>query len=271
MAIILREFIYYDREKIEDFLSSIEDGIVKEEIETRTEHATQLKVGGGVGSFLNASGQKGYADNELRKLKTSTDASLFQRLYTCLSEENMLKYFEDISQEDWKEIKRGDILEIEADVEFSGLSVFFEKIMKLMGFLEQLGFDQMDDKSREAMLGFQLMNQLSADESLNLKITPVKSLNYKFVATLPHENIKGNKQELIGEYKVLCRVQKIINENEKIELVKLIPGIELDEENLEGFVQNFEDMPPMLGTPPKMEDLQISYPAMIVTPIAIYR
>jgi hypothetical protein len=273
MAIILREFIYYDREKIEDFLSGIEDGLVKEEIETRREHGAKYKAEGGVKPFINVGGEKGYTDNELQKLKTSTDASLFQKLHVLLNQDNMMNSFESIDQKGWDQINTGDILEIEADIEFSGLSVLLNKIFKLMTFMEQVGLDvDNDPKTREAIAGFNMIDKLSSEEGLNIKVTPVNSPEYKFVAVVPNENnIKGNKKELIGRYKVMCRVQKILNEGESIELFKLIPGIEMDKGMIKEFLMNFEDMPPMLGEPLKLEDMQINSPAMTVTPIAIYR
>jgi hypothetical protein len=272
MAIILREFIYYDREKIEDFLSGIEDGLVKEEIETLREHGAKYKAEGGIRPLITVGGEKGYAENELQKLKTSTDASLFQKLHVLLNQNNMINSFESIDQEGWDQISTGDILEIEADIEFSGLSVLLSKIFKLMTFMEQVGLDADNDpKSREAIAGFNMINKLSSEEGLNIKVTPVNSPEYKFVGVLPKENIKGNKQELIGRYKVMCRVQKILNDGDSIELFKLIPGIEMDKGMIEEFLMNFEDMPPELGEPPKLEDIQINSPAMTVTPIAIYR
>ncbi len=272
MEIVLREFIYYDREKIEDFLSIIEDGLVNQQIETRTEHGVKIKGEGGLKPIITIGAEKGFADNELQRLKTSTDASLFQNLYTLLKRENKLNSLEYISESEWDQLNKGDILELEAQIEFSGLSILFEKIIKFTNFLEQIGFDDtMDEKNQQIMAGIKILNQLTLDDGINVKITPVNSLKYKFVSILTPDNLKGNKQELIGEYKVMCRVKKIIDKDEKMELFNLIPGAELDKEQIEDFVKSFENMPAMFGPAPKMEDLQITYPAMMVTPIAIYR
>jgi hypothetical protein len=88
---------------------------------------------------------------------------------------------------------------------------------------------------------------------------------------LPSKNIRVTKQELNGEYTVLCRVKKILKKNEKFELFSLIPGFKMDREMIKDFIKSFRNMPKILGNPPKVGDLQVWYPAMVVTPIAIYR
>ncbi|MDG3547649.1 DUF6414 family protein [Methanobacterium formicicum] len=271
METILREFIYFDREKIEDFLSIIEDGLVKEETEIQRNHGTKIKAEGGFKPIANIGGEKGYQDNELQKLKNSTDASLFQRLYNHLTEKKMIKKVRSIDNKSWNQIKVGELLELDANIEFSALSLLIEKIVNLMEFMEMVGPENVDDKTKEAMLGFKMLSHLSSKEGLNIKITLTGNSRYKFVAILSPENIKGTKQELIGKYKVMCRVQKIIRKNEKFELFKLIPGLELNKKMITDFLKIFDNLPPMFGKPPKIEDLQVSYPAMIITPIAVYR
>ncbi len=82
---VLREFAYFDRQKVEDFLSSFENGLSKETTETghQIDAGIKGKIGvPGVASLEAGLGQKG---TTLQELKTATDASLFQRLYKHLS------------------------------------------------------------------------------------------------------------------------------------------------------------------------------------------
>ena len=267
---LLREFAYFDRQKIEDFLSTLEDGLIRETKETQKNVGKKLKAEGGLKPLMNVSGEKGYEENELQSLKSSTDASIFQRLYTLLNEQELIKSFDSINKKEWNEIYVGNMLEIRSNIEFSALDILIDNIMNLKEFMELIE-PNMDKKTKEAMMGFQMLSHQSSKEGFNIKITPINSTKYKFVAVLPQKNIRSTKQELIGNYTVMCRVQKIIKKNEKFELFKLIPGLKLNRNNIKGFLNTFKDMPPILGKPPKIEDLQISYPAIIITPIAIYR
>ncbi|MGB2728104.1 MAG: hypothetical protein WBD09_06465 [Halobacteriota archaeon] len=116
-----------------------------------------------------------------------------------------------------------------------------------------------------------MLSQESSKEGFNIKITTIKTPKFKFVATLPSKNIRVTKQELNGEYNALCRVKKILKKNEKFELFSLISGFRMNREMVKDFIKSFRDMPKILGKPPEVGDLQVGYPAMVVTPIAIYR
>lgn len=269
--IILREFAYFDRQKIEDFLSSIEDGIILASTETQRKRGKEVKGEAGVKGFLSVGGTMGYGENELQRLKTTTDASLFQRLYLYLNEQQMVRYIESADEETWGEIEANEIVEINANIELSALDNLLDTITRLMHFFEKFSPEEMDRKTKEAIAGFQLLSQESSKEGLNIRITALKTPKFKFVATLPSKNIRVTKQELNGEYTVLCRVKKILKKNEKFELFSLIPGFRMDRTMIKDFSRVFEDMPKILGNPPRVQDLQVGYPAMVVTPIAIYR
>lgn len=269
--IVLREFAYFDRQKIEDFLSGIEDGIIRASTETQRKRGKEVKGEAGVKGILSVGGTTGYGENELQRLKTATDASLFQRLYTYLNEQQMVRFIESADEESWGEIEVNEILEIKANIELSALDNLLDTITRLMTFFEKFAPEKMDRKTKDAIAGFQLLSQESSKEGLNIRITALKTPKFKFVATLPSKNLRVTKQELNGEYTVLCRVKKILKKNEKFELFSLIPGFKMERTMIKDFTKIFRDMPPILGKAPTVQDLQVGYPAMVVTPIAIYR
>lgn len=269
--ITLREFVYFDREKVEDFLSTIEDGIREERTEIERKHGSKVKGGVGIPHIAEIEAEKGFNENELKILKTSTNASLFQRLYDYLEEENMINHLDSVNEELWGKIKVGDLIEIDANIEFSALDNTIESITNLSTFIEQFNPNKMDKKTKEAITGFQMLSQQSSKEGFNIKITLPNSSRFKFVTTLPKKNIRVSKNELTGNYKVICRIQKILKRNEKFELFKLMPGLKMNRKTVKEFLKIFKDMPPIVGPAPKIEDLQISYPAMVITPIVIYR
>jgi hypothetical protein len=131
--------------------------------------------------------------------------------------------------------------------------------------------EQVNPETKRMMLGFQALSQKSQNEGYNVKITLPGNPSFKFVAFLPLKNMKVSKQEIAGELYILCRVKTKLRRNETFELFSIIPGLKMNREMLRDLIKQFQDMPTILGMPPKMEDLRISYPAMVVTPIAIYR
>lgn len=269
--IVLREYVYFDREKVEDFLSTIEDGLRKEQTEIERKHSSKGKGSLGIPHVVEIEGETGFSENELKILKTSTNASLFQRLYNYLEEQNMINHIYSVDEESWEKIEVGDLIEIDANVEFSALNNLIETITNLSTFMEQFNPKGMNKKAKEAIAGFQMLSQQSSKEGFNIKITLPNNSKFKFVTTLPKKNIRVSKNELTGNYKVICRIQKILKRNEKFELFKLMPGLKMNRKAIREFLKIFKDMPPIAGPTPKIEDLQISYPAMIITPIVIYR
>ncbi len=270
--VTLREYVYFDREKVEDFLSTIEDGLREERTEIERKHGSKVKGSAGIPHIAKIEGEKGFSENELKILKTSTNASLFQRLYNYLDEQNMINHIGDsVNEEIWGKIKVGDLIEIDANIEFSALDSTIESITNLSTFIKQFNPKGMNKKAKEAITGFQMLNQQSSKEGFNIKITLPNNSKFKFVTTLPEKNTRVSKNELTGNYKVICRIQKILKRNEKFELFKLMPGLKMNRKTIKEFLKIFKDMPPIIGPAPKIEDLQISYPAMVITPIVIYR
>jgi len=265
--IILREFAYFDRQKIEDFISSIDDGLIREKKETIREIDAGLKAKIGIPGVAEIGGDLGSKGSEIEELKSSTDASLFQRLYTYFTSKTIITPIKEINKELWDKIENGDIIEIFGEVELSTM----ENVIDLLKILLPLMKSQ--EATKESQKGIQLMEMMSSSQGgVNIRIS-LKNRSYKFVASLPAEKIRVTKQELNSTYNVLCRVQRKLNPKESFDLFSLIPGLKLPRKQLRTLVTSLstEKIQPFIEKTITLEDFRISYPAMIVTPIAIYR
>ena len=97
--------------------------------------------------------------------------------------------------------------------------------------------------------------------------------NVNIVASLRRDMLRKPLRELADDYSVLCRVTRVLKARERHDLFEL--PMKLDDEKIDSLLESFRNMPPeskaILGGDITREDIQVTYPAIIVTPIAIYR
>jgi len=265
--IILREFAYFDRQKIEDFLSAIEDGLARERTETRE------RAGGGVKGEVNLAVAKLGADlqkkgMELRELKTATDASLFQRLYEHLERKKMVRVL-DATRMEIPHVN--EICEITGEIRLSLFDYLFDMFKTYLPMLEQQLVK--DEKSRANLQMFKMLSQISSQTGLLIKISLDEKL--RVVANLSNANIRvSSKHELEDEYHLLGRVKKILKPEERFYLLSILPPkIKFPEKAYEEMVRSLTspELAMFLGKDVGIEDLVVCYPAAVVTPIAMYR
>ena len=267
--IVLREFAYFDRQKVEHFLSSIEDGLAREKTEISRKIGGEVKgeVSVGVAKFGAGIERKG---SELQEIKAATDASLFQRLYTHLKNEKLIRDIDSIDANEWVRIEKGEIIELTGDIELSLMENLIDILARFMPLFET---QVRDEKAGLGLKLLQTLGKLSSEQGFNIKINPRVESKFKFVAHLPAKYVRvGSKNELTGEYRTLCRVLKKLKPNETFNLFSFFSGIRMPKDALEQIIKTFPiDLAMFLGKPIQIEDFRVSYPAMIVTPIAIYR
>lgn len=266
---VLREFKYFDRQIIVDFLSSIEGGLARESKASYLQKSAQL--GGKVGfPGVEIGGEKGHKEISVEESKTMEDAALFKRLYEALTDQKMISKIDWSKEGFWHDIKQGRILEIHGRIEMPFLEIALDIFNQLLPIMQQFSFQSVDQK---ALVSFKMLNQLSSLGTLNVRIAPAQKNKVNFVATLYRQKLKVSKQELVDECFVLCRVRKVLKEGEIFDLFKL--PIKMNKKMIEGFLKSFDNMPPealaLLGKKPTIKDLQVCYPAVILKPIAIYQ
>lgn len=266
---MLREFKYFDRQIVVDFLSSVEGGLAKESKASYIQKSGQLGGKAGFPGF-EVGGEKGHKEISIEESKSMEDTALFQRLYEVLTDQKMINKV-DLSKEGFlQNIKQGQILEICGRIEMPFLEIVLDIFSQLLPIMQQFSPQGMDQKTLAA---FKMLNQLSSLSTLNVRIISAQKGEVNFVATIYREKLKVSKQELADEYFALCRVRRILKEGEAFDLFKL--PIKMNNKMIEEFLQRFDNIPlealALLGKKPTIEDLQIRYPAIILNPIAIYQ
>jgi hypothetical protein len=262
----LWEFAYFDRQKVEDYLSSIEDGLAVERREIS--HGTGAELSGKLGApgIAEVGGVVGRKGVELQELKKATDASLFGRLRTRLSEQGLVRSFNTLDQETWDLIKTGEILELTGSVEVSAMESLFELSKAILPYVTP---QTHDEKTRNMT---RLVDLISTREGFNVKVMLGEG-NWKFLATLSKEKTRVTRQELSSSYSVLCRVQRKMGPDERFLLFSFVPGLTLPDDQVEQLIEELSSrgLEQLLGRKISFEDFVTAPPAMIVTPVAVFR
>lgn len=266
----IREFVYFDREKVEDFVSASLGGLPEESKETAIDKSAQ--VSGGIDlKVVEIERKGGTREASWEEIRKATPASLFEHLHSLLAEEKMIQVVDASDAQHFDILQVGEFVEFHGRVELSALEVLFDMIRNLAPFMEIFSPEQAQDPDTKNVFKFV---ELFQQKSYNIRIVPLGAQTEKlaFVASLQKEKTRASKEELVDEYTVFGRVKRKLARNETFELFSLLPGgIKLPRKQIRELLPSFKDISAFLGPAPKMEDLRVSYPAIILTPIAIYR
>lgn len=265
---ILRNFLYLDTQLVNDYLSSIEGGIYEETIVEKKESIVGGNVEGGISILKGAGKKEAMNGSETTRQIKRTDSSNFQRLYNYIEKDDELGYFELITPEVWSEFKRNEIIEGIGSLRFSKMEEMIGLVNQLSTFANVIetitGQTPINEEAFDSINGLQALDKTQHDKGIPAVFSFVSSPNYRLISYLNPNYLKVSKEQIIGEINILCKIQRIVGKNEKIELVDFMPGLK----NLSrGQRRNF---PKNTSAPAELRDT-IKGPAAIVIPIAIYR
>jgi len=269
----LREFAYFDREKVEDFLSALVGGLPSEsrsagrDISPAVDTGLDLKV---------AHVERRGAETQLswEEIRTATPASIFDELHRLLDEQDAIRRLEGFQESDWTALHDGGLVELRCTIEPSAVETLFELIKRLGKLLPLFAPEQAHDPQWQQMLAYLDILGAEKRDSYNVRLVPVgaPTSRHTFVASLETSKMRVSIDELAGEYAVLGRIQRKLKRGESFELFSLMPrGFSLSRTQIREFLSKFKTMPTQLGRPPAIEDLRVSYPTIVLTPVAIFR
>jgi hypothetical protein len=269
----IREFIYFDRQKVEDFVSSCEGGLLQRKREARTERTPRWKVG--FEWKLKAERTSKTKEASLEEISSATPASLFERLHHILYEGQLIQKLDSFDQLAWTQLQTRGFVEVRATIEFSA----FERLLSLMKYIIDIisESDIPQRQEHDPQITRYIERLLEAQTAHTIRIIPHGAPSkYAFVASIAKGNLRTTKEELsMVELLVLGRIRYRLEAGRKAQIFSLIPGdlpLQLGEEEIDKLLASFKgkNFPAILGSPPKREDLQVSYPAIVLAPIAIY-
>ncbi|MBV9872121.1 MAG: hypothetical protein JO214_16015 [Frankiaceae bacterium] len=268
---ILRDFLYLDRDLVQDFLAQAEGGLIDEATERRSQSG-RGGFGGKLGAGpLEVSGEKGKEHSvETETVVHQSPASEFDRLYTLLEGDDLVVLDEVSNDEVIGQIQRKQMLEVDGRVQVAGL----HQLLKLMGTIGTLAplmgeLRGASDVDQETLDAIKAMTALSGGESRLPVIATVPGtsglrialeLNPAFVQT----------EDWDVDASVLLKVQRLLKIDETYTvgdpfggLMKLMP--DSDQTNILDSMDADELAKLGIG------EASIEAPGILATPIAIYR
>jgi len=271
---VLRNYLYLDKQMVDDSLAAIEGALYDETIVQTQEkgqnlsgdlHAEMPAFGGaGLGA-----GRSSSAKTEITKQAQLTDAARFQRVYGHLEKEDGFQYYDVIDSTIWRNFERGDLLELDISISPTRIGIlaeFAENAKGLADLAEALtGKSPIDEKTQEAINGIKLLGRMESEKGIPITMKLLNGSEFTFIAYLNPEYLRVTRDRLLGEVTVFCKIQRKLKEREKLDLFDPLASIQKLQKITKG-----HQKPAKTKMPLEFRDT-IKAPAAVVIPLAIYR
>jgi hypothetical protein len=269
------EFIYLDDQKVDMTLSWIEGSIP---VKSRSQMSRgKSKSGGGNLGFQGIIGVKGGLESssaeEQEEVKEQNEYSKFARLYQLLQERDGITNLEKFDEEVRNQLKRGQIIEIESYVTLSPIDMLFRLFANVIPPIPNQNVG--NSKEMDGTKVILSLLQQGQRKGIDAFIVSGENPEFRFYTSLLIDKFKASTDELPSTLITLGRVTKILEETETVNLLsKYFGGLRLPKDSLQDLVSKFSNDPDtaqMFGSAPSLDDMLIKYPAVALSPIAMYR
>lgn len=255
---MLREYLYLDRNRVEDFLSQLEGGVSDSTRSTETDAASSVDAGINFGvAKLGAKISAPVLSQE--DLRRTTDVALFERLCSHLGAKDLTRFGEEDSFNP-AHVRQGDLFELECEVVVSGMAALTGIIREMQNLAPLMGETLEGIEGISAFLGGDV---------------PVRYLMHEKViaySMLSPESLRGDRSDIDGECVALCRARKVVQAGKRVPLRKFA-GMKLTPQQIEKMFgdMNFSDDSTGINIEASASDFIAEGPSVVVTTVAIYR
>jgi hypothetical protein len=269
MTIQLRDYVYLDEALVERFLSQLDDGVVSEEEKTQVEKSGKTKGGGLKVPIARADIDYDSSKESSTSLTVRQTAdSACSRLIDALDAADSLQFLEALDDGIWTQLRRGEALQVNAEIELSALS-------QLGGLADAFGPMAEIMQSAGAGGDFEGLEQIKAFSQLagQMKKIPVLARpsgapDYTFIANLKPDALLVEQSQLTGEAVIVGTLERRLRDNESWSIFDALGFAGLPREMRRELEQNFStsDESEIAG----LGRMIVKPPAALLNPIAIY-
>lgn len=308
---IVRDFIYFDSDRMESYLAQIEKGLRQEESETTSlEKELGGKLSGGVKAIIGAELGVGRTQTRQYQVSKRLHSYLYQLLEDGLGKRAHL--VSNYSSDEWRSGKVHQLLAgHETDfvkvvgqvkiVDFGNLATSLESMLKLMELFtawESASQQQRSAASSKKRTGQRrqkaqiegadqveqivaLVREFYSDVIL-VKVFPLDGMSqYYCVGPLDQDNLQDDRTRLLLKYgstpsvpwTVFGQLASVPRETRETEAARPLDLSETLSQSFDSLADAVETMLDVLTTVFAQSGLSVTvcYPAISITPLAIYR
>lgn len=261
MKLGFRDFYYLDTDYVDNLLGYIE-GFIEEEVSKleREETTTQAKV---KAIEIGEAGRDFKKGNEFARRGKITPEIKFKRVMDYLIAHD-LDQRNSFDQELWKTlIQEEEIIEVRGGLHFTQIYDLVKEAKYIGNVGSGLGI--IDAKEVEQVtLMMNKLREIQEKNGIPVKLKMREEI-YSFVAYLNEKYLMKDQVDAVGnDFKMLCKIERIVDQGEKIELFDL-------KEIEKKFANREQRRKSKISQVPKEFDESVEGPLAIVLPIAIYR
>lgn len=271
------EVVYTNDQIIDRLFSYLNEGDIKEIVERSLDSDTTDK-GGGLSKILRLKYDRSSTDEEETELVRKFDSiGKFAVLHGILQDEDDITFFEEIGEDDRRDLETGDFIEAEGRIRASPINDLQEMIEEIKPYLDMFDFD-MEFQEQGQEFSFSdiqdFLNELDSGEDLYTVKTSTDSIDADVVFSLGEGRLDGQLSEYT-EYHMLGRVEHVYNRGEEewlMNVMDLLPAGDRDAQQkrrmfLKQMVSSSSDL---LDRNVTEDDFKVGYPDVRVRPVAIY-
>lgn len=277
---IHRGFVYLDDETVINSLSAMESGDI-DKVVAKLSEAREGGVGAGLG-FSGAKlegGKKSTSGFEEEIVRTRTRFSAFELWYSQLVTSKALGKFDGWNETCLEDVRPGDTVEFRAECKIGSLQTVLRLFLWFASQAKDPNsqFAQKGDElkaTKEAERNMRaLMGELANSEVAAIAV-PVGDPGPTVSMTLADRWVIGEIGRIDGEYRVVGQVERVLGEGDEwpsLRLTRDAPATPMELDVLREAVEKFVTPAETLGVTVSQLDASVSGPALLVTPIAIFR
>lgn len=280
---IFRDYKYLDVNKVESYLSSLPDGLVREFKETTRDLSGKEGKAGTKAYIFNAEGTKSSQDETIREatVKISPER-LFYQLYEALQQANAIQIFDEDDPLDAARLKKGSVVEISRFFEPSPVNEAIDSLMKIMSIGGRLGLNTSTDSQDEEKIRVvtELLRGTHGEKETPMISTDEDDFSVLFSVKESFLEASSGEEEFLGDMTVFGKVNRVLSANESIDLLDTLGLLKALPRRMRRSVSmadlkntllnSFASFPDSLGGPIDRKEFTVPGPAVIITPVAVY-
>jgi hypothetical protein len=266
MPAVLRNFLYLDERLTSQYLAQLEGGIYEEEAQSTTDsRAAGGKAGIKAGpASAEGSRSRGGEETTSRTVQQTPEGN-YRRLEKLLVQEDAVQELFAFDDGIWEQLSRGEVLSIEANVgvaalfTFTGMASSIGPIVELMRSFGQ----QVDGETTQAISSMAQLDDVLKE--IPVVARPVGSPKYKFICPLKRQYLRDELAALNGDCIVVGTLQRHLARNESYSVLDSLGMGSLPRADRRKMDRDLKKGKGEMG------ELVISAPAVVLTPLAVYR